>query len=126
MVVFFRYPLFPLIIASACKFQQPFIHIISISKPNHFTIILNKKYPIRNEKVFVLDCTFCHFYRIKLKSWEYRINSVQCKDKIFSNYEAVNCGRWPKEVWLRIQNDGSLRWAMKAVLFAEEEEQHVR
>ena len=47
------------------------------------------------------------------------------KDKIFSNYEAVNCGRWPKEVWLRIQNDGSLRWAMKAVLFDEKEEQHI-
>ncbi len=38
----------------------------------------------------------------------------------------INCGRWPKEVWLRIQNDGSLRWVMKAVLFDEEEEQHVR
>ena len=30
-----------------------------------------------------------------------------------------------KEVWLRIQNDGSLRWVKEAVLFDEEEEQPV-
>ncbi len=43
-------------------------------------------------------------------------------NQIFTNYKTVNCGRWPKEVWLRIQNDDSLRRDREAVLFDEEEQ----